>query len=218
MKTVNSLIANILNIDLAEFEVFLGRGMKPVKAAVRLGADLMVAQIIAGLKLATTAEEINTVYASNILSCMKDQPVGEFWEYNNVQCLYTSNFRILCQWERGALFPKAYGFHHEVGRELLLPFMGESVEPCLNRHQEKEFIAPYGKVVYIPYNDLDFLGRDPNEIAWEDYTGNDFENTEGYYLGREGTEHVSEIEFLTEGLDNPIPKKKKEVDWDDLPF
>ncbi len=59
---LNSIICKILNINIEEFNnLITGRGMRPVKAAIRLGAEPEKAEIFATLKIAKTAEEITAV-------------------------------------------------------------------------------------------------------------------------------------------------------------
>jgi hypothetical protein len=63
-KDLFVIVANIMKIDvLAWRDLVDGRGMRPVKAAIKLGAAANIAQLVGDLRLAVTAEDINTVYA-----------------------------------------------------------------------------------------------------------------------------------------------------------
>ena len=121
MKNLNTVICAILNISEQDFtRLVKERGMKPTKAAIRLGADPREAQLFAGLKLATSAQHIDEVYANtNILSCMQGQNVGKFYEANDFGVIYSDNFRCLINVKTGALVRSnhrstfGYGYHRD---------------------------------------------------------------------------------------------------------
>ena len=121
MKNLNTVICAILNISEQDFSNLVQvRGMKPTKAAIRLGADPREAQLFAGLKLATSAQHIDEVYANtNILSCMLGQNVGKFYEANDFGVIYSDNFRCLINVKTGALVRSnhrstfGYGYHRD---------------------------------------------------------------------------------------------------------
>lgn len=121
MKNLNTVICSILNIRFDDFVSLVEtRGMKPTKAAIRLGADPREAQLFAGLKLATTAKEIDEVYSNtNVLSCMQGQNVGKFYEANDFGVIYSDNFRCLINIKTGALVRSnhrttfGYGYHRD---------------------------------------------------------------------------------------------------------
>lgn len=120
MLNLNLVICSILNINLEAFEKQLQRGTRPVKAAIKLGACPRKAQIVATLKLATTVEEINTVYANTkVLSCMTGKPVGEFYSRYNVGVIYSDMFRTLVNLDTKTIGTHSYGVHGEKGLDLL---------------------------------------------------------------------------------------------------
>ena len=94
---LNLIICKIINVDYKDFSYLVNeRGVRPVKAAIRLGASPEIAQIFAGLKLATTAEEITAVYKNDaVKSCMTGKDVGPFYVANGIGCIYSNNYRCL---------------------------------------------------------------------------------------------------------------------------
>lgn len=109
-----TLIAQALNINPSTFQEGLSKGRKPVKLACALGASYDAAEIVAPLKLATTADEINTAYSRGSQSCMAGHPVGAYYAALGVSCLYSDNFRalVLQDPETGNLItPRCYGVH-----------------------------------------------------------------------------------------------------------
>ena len=117
---LNSIIAKILKINLNQFEELVdGRGMRPVKAAIRLGAEPEKAQIFATLKIAKTAEEITAVYKNDkIRSCMTGDDVGPFYAANGISCIYSGNYRCLVNLKTMTLcsmgYQKGYGYHRNI--------------------------------------------------------------------------------------------------------
>lgn len=121
MKNLNTVICSILNIRFDDFVSLVEtRGMRPVKAAIRLGAEPKAAQLFASLKLVTTSEEINEVYSNeNVTSCMRGHEVGQFYEANDFGVIYSDNFRCLINVKTGALVRSnhrstfGYGYHRD---------------------------------------------------------------------------------------------------------
>ena len=117
---LNSIIAKILKINLNQFEELVdGRGMRPVKAAIRLGASPEKAEIFATLKIAKTAEEITAVYKNdNVRSCMTGNDVGPFYAANGISCIYSGNYRCLVNTKTMTLcskgYQKGYGYHRDI--------------------------------------------------------------------------------------------------------
>jgi hypothetical protein len=117
---LNVIIANLLSIDPEAFQAAVTRGTRPVKAALKLGADIQMAQLVAALQLATSAEEIDTVYADQrTKSCMVGYNVGEFYSAHGIGVIHAPNYRRLVGLETGVLAPRGYGFHGEKVDELL---------------------------------------------------------------------------------------------------
>lgn len=123
MLNINEIICDILQINAVEFQDLVAKGQRPVKAAIRLGADAKLAQLVATLKVAYTAEEISTVYANmSVLSCMTGQDVGPFYEKYSIACLYSNNFRTLVNTDNMVLSGASYGYHGQRVQELLQPY------------------------------------------------------------------------------------------------
>lgn len=126
---LNSIIAQILNINEQEFTALVeGRGMRPVKAAIRLGAEPDKAQIFAGLKIATTVSEIDAVYANeNVRSCMTGNAPGQFYHDNGIGVIYSNNYRCLVNIKTSSLAIRhgwsGYGYHRDVISPILLQFL-----------------------------------------------------------------------------------------------
>lgn len=115
MTTILTQIAQILAIPATTFHTGINQGRKAVKLACSLGASYDAAEILAPLKLATTASQIDEAYASPVKSCMQNRPVGDYYAQLGVQCLHSSNFRALVMphpttpgiW----VTPRTYGVH-----------------------------------------------------------------------------------------------------------
>ena len=120
-KDLFVIVANIMKINvLAWRDLVDGRGMRPVKAAIKLGAAANIAQLVGDLRLAVTAEDINTVYADDrCKSCMTGHRIGKFWEDNDVGVIYAPNFRLLVGLVTKGLNPHAYGFKGDKVMDLL---------------------------------------------------------------------------------------------------
>ena len=110
---VNHLIATVCNVDVADFEYYLEKGTKPTKVLTRLGVEPNLVSSVGGLKLATTADEINEVYANKaIKSCMTKEPVGKFYEANGIAVLHTKAFRVLVGINGQGIAPRGYGYQN----------------------------------------------------------------------------------------------------------
>ncbi len=126
---LNSIIAKILKINVRDFETLVNvRGMRPVKAAIRLGAEPEKAQIFAGLKLATTASEIDAVYANeNVRSCQTGNAPGQFYSDNGIGVIYSNNYRCLVNPKTNSLAIRhgwsGYGYHRDVISPVLLQYI-----------------------------------------------------------------------------------------------
>ena len=96
---LNLIICKIINVDYKDFSYLVNeRGVRPVKAAIRLGASPEIAQIFAGLKLATTAEEITAVYKNDaVKSCMTGKDVDPFYVEMTARQLLILFFLFLVQ-------------------------------------------------------------------------------------------------------------------------
>lgn len=139
MFNVNKVICELLEINQVSFEALLSKGMRPVKAAVRLGANRIKAEVLSGLKVEWSIEGINKVYADeNILSCMTDQKVGDFYYANNIGVMYGNNFRMLVN-KQGSIAKRAYGYKGQFIRDLLLNseniYAADSLFPCNVEYQ-----------------------------------------------------------------------------------
>lgn len=124
---LKAIVADILRIDLQDWLVLTEkRGMRPVKAAIRLGADANKAQLIADLGLAVTAEDIDTVYANESLrSCMVGQKVGDFYSINNIGVIFSKNFRVLVGLETKVLCDSSYGYKRDAICDLMSSYFKE---------------------------------------------------------------------------------------------
>lgn len=170
---LNSIIAKILKINLSQFEELVdGRGMRPVKAAIRLGAEPEKAQIFAGLKLATTAEEITAVYSNDsVKSCMTGKDVGPFYATNNIGCIYSNNYRCLINLETMALCVKGhwrgYGYHRDIiSNELGKHFLSEDFISNKEVIKEESHSAEILKVIRTPTYNLSCYGWEIKEIKF----------------------------------------------------
>ena len=113
-------LCRIMSIDAGEYKHLTEvRGMRPVRAAMRLGAVENVAQLLAPLKLAISAEEINEAYDGQVRSCERSQEVGPFYESMGVGCIYSQNYRNLVNLGTGDVVEETYGFQRMVVDELL---------------------------------------------------------------------------------------------------
>lgn len=109
---LNAVVAKILGICPVAFEASITRGTRPVKAALKLGADVQTAQLVASLQLAISAEEVDIVYADErTRSCMVGASVGKFYHAHGVGVIHAPNYRRLVGLETGVLAPRGYGFH-----------------------------------------------------------------------------------------------------------
>lgn len=111
---ITHLLAQALNIDPTAFQDGLSKGRKPVKLACALGASYDAAEIIAPLRLATTADEINAAYSRGSQSCMAGKPVGAYYAALGVYCLHSDNFRALVLLDPKTGYfvtPRCYGVH-----------------------------------------------------------------------------------------------------------
>lgn len=110
---VNELIATVCGVDVATFEKYLAKGTKATKVLARMGVEPNLVASVGGLKLATTAEEINAVYSNkDIRSCMTCEEVGLFYEANGIAVLYTKAFRVLVGIEGKGIAPRGYGYQN----------------------------------------------------------------------------------------------------------
>ena len=123
MTTILTAISAVLSINADRFHQGLRQGRKAVKLACSLGASYEAAELLAPLKLAVTADQIDEAYASPVKSCMQNRPVGRYYAQLGVQCLHSSNFRALIMphpttpglW----VAPRAYGVHGDRITKLL---------------------------------------------------------------------------------------------------
>lgn len=110
MLTLNQLVAKAVNVDVEAYESLLTRGTKPTKALFRLGVDQQLAGMIGTLKIATTAEEINEVYANEgVKSCMTGLNVGEFYNFFNISVIYNDRYRCLVNLKKEWKSSRGYG-------------------------------------------------------------------------------------------------------------
>lgn len=125
---VNVMICAVLNIDQCQYTFLVTeRGMKPSKALIRLGVNHREASLLGGLKLATSKEEIDSVYKDeSIRSCMTGDAPGAFYEYNGIGVLYSSDFRCLVGGSRG-INPRAYGTKGDAIYQLIRPYFDKDV-------------------------------------------------------------------------------------------
>lgn len=150
------ITANIMCIDVNAWRSLVDdRGMKPVKAAIKLGSNATTAQLVGDLKLATGADAINKVYADErCMSCMTGHRVGGFWANNYVGVIHSPNFRLLVGLETRGINPRSYGFKGEKVHALLEPFFNEKEFPVKSIYKyktQKTFVGrkPVHKTDYI---------------------------------------------------------------------
>lgn len=123
MLNINKVICDILQINEEEFTDLVAKGQRPVKAAIRLGADVKKAQLVATLQVAVSAEDIDAVYSdTSVKSCMTGSNVGEFYEAHSVACIHSPNFRTLVNVLNNTLVGSSYGYHGHKVQELLQPY------------------------------------------------------------------------------------------------
>lgn len=134
---LREIICTILSIDVNSWNELLdARKMKPVKAAIKLGANEGLAQLVADLKLATTEKDINDVYQDErCRSCMTGERVGAFWSLNNVGIIYSPNFRVLVGLKTFGLNPRAYGYKGDKVYDILQPFFKEGAYPLETEYE-----------------------------------------------------------------------------------
>ena len=150
-KDLYEILGKIMGIDATTWRNLVdGRGMRPVKAAIKLGAKADIAQLVGDLKLAVTAEEIDTVYADErCKSCMTGCKVGRFWEINGVGVIYAPNFRLLVGLVTKGLNPQAYGFKGNTVHDLLEPFFDNEEAPVESSYVWKREPVAYGREVRL---------------------------------------------------------------------
>lgn len=113
-------ISKLMGIDADEFIYLKEKGVRPVKAAIKLGAAPFMAEVLAGLTVTWSIRGINEVYAdTNILSCMTGKSVGKFYHANDIGVISGNNFRMLVN-KQGMVANRAYGFKGEHIRNILL--------------------------------------------------------------------------------------------------
>lgn len=132
---VAKLVCKVLGINSEIYIKQLTIGCRPVKAAIKLGACPTKAELLCTLKLATTAEEINFAYDQPYaLSCMAGEPVGDYYEINNIFCLYNDFYRVLYNPDTH-VFCRSYGIKAHLIEPLLQEFYEFSRENFI-RHRE----------------------------------------------------------------------------------
>lgn len=141
---LRSIVADILGIDLNEWiHLTDKRGTKPVKAALKLGADESLAQLIGDLRLAVTAEEIDKVYADErCKSCMTGLSVGPFWYNNKVGVIYAPNFRVLVGLTTRGLCSSSYGYKRDKVEHLISPYFDNTQFPVPSSYN-RELVHVY---------------------------------------------------------------------------
>lgn len=151
-----SITASIMGIEVNAWRSLVDiRGMKPVKAAIKLGSNATTAQLVGDLKLATGAAAINKVYADErCMSCMTGCKVGSFWANNYVGVIHSPNFRLLVGLETRGINPRSYGFKGEKVHALLEPFFDKKEFPVKSIYKyktQKTFVGrkPVHKTDYI---------------------------------------------------------------------
>lgn len=185
---VNKMVATVLNVDLEKYTTLLERGFKPAKALIRLGADRDKAGLVGGLKLATTAKEIDEVYAdTSILSCMTGKSVGQFYAANGINVLYGPDFRCLVGSENG-ISVRAYGTKHHAIYSIIREYFPENyagpgkrfalqrmeVHKCTEEYTEevnKVIISPEGKYIPALFTDLANLEVGDDVYEYGEYLG-----------------------------------------------
>ena len=150
-KDLYEILGKIMGIDATAWRNLVdGRGMRPVKAAIKLGAEANVAQLVGDLRLAVTADEIDTVYADDrCMSCMTGCKVGRFWEINGVGVIYAPNFRLLVGLVTKGLNPQAYGFKGDTVHDLLEPFFDNEEAPVESSYVWRREPVAYGREVRL---------------------------------------------------------------------
>ena len=150
-KDLYEILGKIMGIDATAWRNLVdGRGMRPVKAAIKLGAKADIAQLVGDLRLAVTAEDIDTVYADErCKSCMTGCKVGRFWEINGVGVIYAPNFRLLVGLVTKGLNPQAYGFKGNTVHDLLGPFFDNEEAPVESSYVWKREPVAYGREVRL---------------------------------------------------------------------
>ena len=155
-KELYTIASSIMNIDVDSWlNLVEVRGMKPVKAAIKLGANVTIAQLVGDLKLATGAAAINKVYADErCMSCMTGHKVGSFWANNYVGVIHSPNFRLLVGLETRGINPRSYGFKGEKVHALLEPFFDKKEFPVksIYKYRTQSIFAgrkPVHKTDYI---------------------------------------------------------------------
>ena len=138
-RELYTIASSIMNIDVDSWlNLVEVRGMRPVKAAIKLGANITTAQLVGDLKLATGAAAINKVYADKrCMSCMTGCKVGAFWANNYVGVIHSPNFRLLVGLETRGINPRSYGFKGEKVHALLEPFFNEKEFPVKSIYKYK---------------------------------------------------------------------------------
>lgn len=142
-EAVNKLICKLLDINFVKYQQKVSKGMRPVKAAIFLGAPVTLAEAVAPLQIAITAEDINYAYTQkNALSCMSNELVGAYYELNNISCLWTPNFRVLYNQDSKTFLGRSYGTHRDIILELLQQHYKVSLSDFLKSENKlKEIIV-----------------------------------------------------------------------------
>lgn len=193
---LNTIISNILGICPVAFQAAIARGTRPVKAALKLGADIQLAQLVGSLQLATSVEEIDTVYADErTKSCMVGYNVGEFYSAHGIGVIHAPNYRRLVGLETGVLAPRGYGFH------------GYKVDDLLGRQVMEgsgdSILAPqFWESTYRVEVDQAWAGETQHEAYrfWNLQTPNTYKGTSWWNLS-ESVRNELMREAVLEGLD-----------------
>lgn len=149
MTTILTAISAVLNIPASQFQDGINQGRKAVKLACSLGASYEAAEMLAPLRLAVTAGQIDEAYASPVKSCMQNRPVGQYYARLGVQCLHSASFRALIMphpttpgiW----VTPRAYGVHADRVTRVLSPVLVISPELFSQALPREEWVEDHSK-------------------------------------------------------------------------
>ncbi len=189
---LNLIICKIINVDYKDFSYLVNeRGVRPVKAAIRLGASPEIAQIFAGLKLATTAEEITAVYKNDaVKSCMTGKDVGPFYVANGIGCIYSNNYRCLINLTTKSLCDKGYGYHRDIiTSEMRKYFTSDNFISNNEIIKEEYESAEILKVIRTPIYSISYYGWEIKEIKFNFFG-------EGKVI-RQWDLHKNELDIIT---------------------
>lgn len=187
-ENLNQIIATECGVSLDDWRALVdGRGMRPIKALIKLGADPKIAQAIGDLKLAVTADEINVAYNTNVKSCMTGDEVGEYYQANQIGCIWSAKYRRLIGLTNKIVAPRSYGEYMYVIDKILRKHVKRGSNPFPVRYFTKTTrrVVKLREVIGARISDFTFsIGQVVTEYKSRpvDVNSKEFKCVEKYFI------------------------------------